>query len=65
MPIFEYQCTKCGNRSEFLENADDREKHVCPKCGSSQMNKLFSGFGVGKGNPSTSGSCPTGTCSLS
>ena len=65
MPIFEYQCKKCGRVTEVLEKAGAKGKHKCAKCGSSEMVKLLSAFGVGKtGASSSSGSCPTGTCSL-
>ncbi len=65
MPIFEYQCKKCGHVAEVLEKAGTNAKHTCAKCGSSEMAKLLSAFGVGKsGASSSSGSCPTGTCSL-
>jgi putative FmdB family regulatory protein len=68
MPIFEYKCNKCGHKAEFLEKSGSRNKHVCAKCGSDQMQKLLSGFSVGAGAKSGSGagdSCPTGTCPLS
>ncbi len=65
MPIFEYQCKKCGHVTEVLEKAGDKGKHTCAKCSSTQMVKLLSAFGVGKtGASSSSDSCPTGTCSL-
>ena len=64
MPIYEYRCTNCGHVIEVLESPDDREKHDCPECGQSGMQKIFSAFGVEKGGSSScaSGSCPTGTC---
>jgi len=37
MPIFEYSCDRCGHRSEFLEKSSGKNKHVCEKCGSSDM----------------------------
>jgi putative FmdB family regulatory protein len=64
MPIFEYECKKCGHKTEFLEKANSSKKHSCEKCGSSDMQKLFSGFSVGQSNQG-SNSCPTGTCGLS
>ena len=64
MPIFEYRCNKCGQKMEFLEKSGSRSKHVCKKCGSSNMQKLFSSFAVGQSNKA-GGSCPTGTCGLS
>ena len=57
MPIFEYQCNKCGNVMEFLEKASSRSKHVCDKCGDSNMSKLFSSFAVGRSDCSESKQC--------
>ena len=70
MPIYEYQCKKCGQVTEVFEGAGAKGKHVCPKCESKQMEKLFSAFAVGKnagssGSSCSTGTCPTGTCSLS
>jgi putative FmdB family regulatory protein len=67
MPIFEYKCNKCGYKTEFLEKSSGKSKHVCEKCRSSDMQKLFSGFSVGQSNSTSQGSasCPTGTCPLS
>jgi len=67
MPIFEYKCNKCGAKSEFLEKSSGKNKHVCEKCGSSDMKKLFSYFSVGQssqGDSCPTGTCPTGTCGL-
>jgi len=64
MPIFEYRCNKCGHKTELLEKRSGRDKHICEKCGSSNMQKLFSGFSVGQSSQGNS-SCPTGTCGLS
>ena len=64
MPIFEYKCDKCGHKKECLEKSNSKCKHICEKCGSSDMQKLFSGFSVGQGSQ-WSDSCPTGTCPLS
>jgi len=68
MPIFEYKCKKCGHVMEFLEKSSSTHKHICERCKSSDMQKLFSGFSVGQAGSSTSkdsGSCPTGTCPFS
>ena len=64
MPIFEYRCKKCGHKTEFLEKNAGKSKHVCEKCGSSDMQKVFSSFSVGQSSQNSS-SCPTGTCGLS
>lgn len=68
MPIFEYRCKKCGYKMEFLEKSSGKSTHSCEKCGSRDMEKLFSGFAVGQSSSSSgssAGSCPTGTCPLS
>ncbi len=64
MPIFEYKCKVCGYVTEVLERSGSRAAHECQKCGSPQVGKLLSAFGVGKGRSSSSSSCPTGTCPL-
>ena len=67
MPIFEYQCKRCGHVTAFLEKAGSKKSHACEKCGSKATEKIFSTFAVESGTSSTSGgsSCPTGTCPLS
>ena len=66
MPIHEYQCTKCGHVSEFLEISSTKKKHVCEKCGSKNMKKVLSVFSArtGSGLSGSDSSCPTGTCAL-
>jgi len=69
MPIFEYKCRKCGHMTEFLERSGSICKHVCERCKSSDLQKLFSAFSVGQASNSSprgnDDSCPTGTCPLS
>jgi putative FmdB family regulatory protein len=45
MPLFEYECTKCSKRFELFVTSARRP--VCPSCGSDELQKLFSVFGVG------------------
>ena len=60
MPIFEYKCRDCGHLTEVLERAGAKGKHACEKCGSRQMEKVLSVFGLGGGGGSTT--CgPTGS----
>ena len=33
MPIYEYQCEKCGHRFEKIQKFSDPPLEVCPKCG--------------------------------
>jgi putative FmdB family regulatory protein len=43
MPIYEYQCKKCGNTSEFLVGVgQDQVELKCKKCGSLKLEKIFS-----------------------
>ena len=41
MPIYEYQCEKCGETTEFLQKFSDAPLSVCPGCGG-HMDKLMS-----------------------
>lgn len=45
MPIFEYQCEKCGRVLNFLvRNLKNHVSPTCPKCGHPKMQRLFSRF---------------------
>jgi putative FmdB family regulatory protein len=62
MPIFEYKCSKCGK--EFEKLIFGNQKVACPGCGSDDVKKKFSVFGMsGVDNP-TSGctSCSSSSC---
>lgn len=41
MPLYEYQCTSCNERSEILQKISDPPYSHCPKCGG-EMKKLLS-----------------------
>ena len=41
MPIYEYECTKCGKVEEVLQNFSDAPLTTCTTC-SGQLNKLIS-----------------------
>ena len=41
MPLYEYQCAKCGKKSEFIQNFKDPHETVCPACGGA-LKKLLS-----------------------
>ena len=59
VPIYEYECAKCGHEFEILQAAD--EKPSCPKCGSRRLKKQFSVFataGSEDAMPSCAGSTP-------
>ncbi|MFP4081405.1 MAG: FmdB family zinc ribbon protein [Candidatus Aminicenantes bacterium] len=64
MPIYEFVCKKCGKHFESLVSVG-REKEVsCEACGSKNIEKLISSFGIGGGSSrisSSSDACPTCT----
>lgn len=63
MPIFEYKCKQCGHVTEVLQKSSRPGKHACEKCGSADLQKLLSGFAVGRGkSPTPCESCPSGPC---
>jgi putative FmdB family regulatory protein len=41
MPLYEYQCAKCGKKSEFIRNFSDPHETTCPRCGGA-LKKLLS-----------------------
>jgi len=41
MPIYEYQCTKCNDRTEVIQKFTDPPYAACPKCGG-EVRKLMS-----------------------
>ncbi|MDQ4024387.1 MAG: FmdB family transcriptional regulator [Actinomycetota bacterium] len=45
MPIYEYACTSCGERTEAKQSFDDPPLEDCPQCGGT-LRKLFSPVGI-------------------
>lgn len=33
MPLYEYRCTSCGERTEVLQHLGEAPLAVCPRCG--------------------------------
>jgi putative FmdB family regulatory protein len=46
MPIYEFECSKCGARFDDLVPA--RQTAPCPQCGSSEVRRRFSPIGQGR-----------------
>ena len=42
MPLYEYECSACGNRFEQIQKFSDEPVEVCPKCGKKTVQKLVS-----------------------
>ena len=45
MPLYEYQCTQCRERTEILQRSADPPFTHCPKCGG-EVKKLFSSSAI-------------------
>jgi putative FmdB family regulatory protein len=45
MPVYEYACTACGERTEAKQGFDDPPLEECPSCGG-RLRKLYSPVGV-------------------
>ena len=58
MPIYEYECSKCGNKFEMRRGLTDKDASLkCPKCGAAQPKRVFSTFST---NQSTEACASTG-----
>ena len=44
MPIYEYQCTKCGKRFEYMQKMSDAPMKKCEACGG-KLERLISPAG--------------------
>ena len=65
MPIYTYICNDCKEKSDLLVGVGGKdEKLICKKCGSKNIERTYSSFGVGSSS-SKDASCPTGTCPYS
>ena len=68
MPVYEYECSECGNRFELRQKFSDAPASECPQC-SGPVKKLISqagftlkGGGWFKEGYGSSGSKPAPTC---
>jgi putative FmdB family regulatory protein len=71
MPVYSFKCNNCGEKFDLLVGiTQEKAKLVCKKCGSKNIEKQLSTFGINMESSSSSisstsaGSCPTGTCPL-
>ena len=42
MPVYEYECTACGEAWEETQGISDRPKRKCPLCGKHKARRLIS-----------------------
>jgi len=50
MPLYEYQCTKCGEVCEVLQKVKDKPLEKCPACGGPVVKRISSPAIQFKGN---------------
>lgn len=59
MPLYEYKCNDCGLKFEELVNKNVPDSSpLCPSCGSSNCEKLFSTFALSAGGQSSAVAAP-------
>ncbi|MDP2917521.1 MAG: zinc ribbon domain-containing protein [Dehalococcoidia bacterium] len=60
MPIYEYECAKCGERFELRRSLADKDSEIqCPGCGEKNPERVFSLFcTVGSSTGGSSGCAP-------
>ncbi len=46
MPMFEFECAKCGESFEELMGVDQETAPACPSCGAAETRKLLSAGSV-------------------
>ncbi len=64
MPIYEFTCKKCEEHFECLVSIGKEKNVSCASCGSKDIQKVFSSFGIGGGgNRLNSSSAACTTCS--
>jgi putative FmdB family regulatory protein len=63
MPIYEFQCRKCGKTFEQLVFPSDPEDiAACPSCGQNDACKLMSSFSSGPSGSGESASASSQSC---
>ena len=63
MPIFEYECARCGLVSSHvvMGSSRRRERRDCPRCGSARLKRVMSSFAVVESEASTCRNSPGAT----
>ncbi|MDH7511584.1 MAG: zinc ribbon domain-containing protein [Clostridiales bacterium] len=63
MPIYEFVCKKCCRHFEALVRMGGEKDVACPDCGSAEIQKLYSTFGIGGGTSRSSTSSASASAS--
>jgi putative FmdB family regulatory protein len=48
MPIFDFECRKCGHKFDLIVSNADKDKATCPQCGAANLKQLLSSFSTSK-----------------
>lgn len=60
MPIYEYECPKCGHKFELRRSiAESDEEARCPRCGEERAKRAISVFGIASASGTCAPSSPT------
>lgn len=61
MPVFDFECKKCGNKFDLMISNKDKDKVKCPQCGSPEIKQLISLFATPSSGSSSDScaSCPS------
>ncbi|HOB34732.1 MAG: zinc ribbon domain-containing protein [Firmicutes bacterium] len=54
MPIYGFQCKKCGEKFTLLLSISQKSNAACPRCQSKDLKEDFSGYGsasLSRSNP--------------
>ena len=60
MPVYEYECTSCGERFEIRRRIADSDGEIdCPKCQAKNPRRVLSVFAKGSSGEACAPSSPT------
>lgn len=60
MPIYEYECLKCGQRFELRRRMADSDSDIkCPKCDAEKPQRVISAFMTASNKGACASSSPT------
>jgi len=62
MPLYEYECRKCGTRFEELVSASAADAVHCRACDSKRVTRLLSAFAVGSAGGAKAAAAEPGGC---
>jgi len=62
MPLYEYQCARCGEKFELRRHMADSDSEIeCPRCGAKSPKRVLSVFGIASSGTGCAPSAPGGS----